>query len=86
MGYGFPFACTYASWFFDGYEKLYRENMKRGAESLQRYFMGVVDERMGRALAEFPEESFTYQTLIRELQWEPHKKNASCSFPVSVKE
>lgn len=84
MGYGFPFACTYATWFFDEYEKLYRDSMKRGAISLQKFFNGAIDGRMQRVLACFPEESFTYRTLIQKLQEERYEKILHIIFPFQL--
>lgn len=84
MGYGFPFACTYATWFFDEYEKLYRDNMKRGAMSLQNFFNGAIDGRMRRALACFPEENFTYRTLIPKLQEERYGEMFHIIFPFQL--
>lgn len=85
MGYGFPFACTYGNtWFFDGYEELYKKNMSRGARSLQKYFQGSADGRMQKALACFPEERFTYATLIQALQKEQYQKMLHVLFPFEL--
>lgn len=84
MGYGFPFACTYSTWFFDGYQKIYRDNMKLGATILQKFFHGTTDERMRRTLACFPGESFTYRTLISKLQEEQYKEMIHILFPFQL--
>lgn len=85
MGYGFPFACTYGNtWFFDGYEELYKKNMDRGAKSLQKYFQGTADGRMQKALACFPKERFTYETLISALQKEQYQKMLHVLFPFEL--
>jgi len=82
MGYGFPFACTYGNtWFFEGYEDIYRKNMRQGAKSLKKYFQGNVDQRMQQVLECFPEEKFTYGTLIQALLKEQYKKMLYRLFP-----
>lgn len=85
MGYGFPFACTYGgSWFFAEYEKIYKANIRWGAESLQKYFRGDKDERMKRALDCYPEESFTYGTLLQALQKKQYEKMLHILFPFQL--
>jgi len=85
MGYGFPFACTYGgSWFFGEYEKIYKANIRRGAESLKKYFQGDKDERMKRALDCFPEESFTYGTLLQALQKKQYERMLHVLFPFQL--
>ena len=36
--YGFPFACTHAGWFFEGYDVLYRRILDEGAWSLHDFW------------------------------------------------
>ncbi len=84
-GYGFPFACTYGNtWFFDAYEDLYKKNMNCGARSLQKYFQHTADGRMQKALACFPKERFTYETLIQALQKEQYQKMLYVLFPFEL--
>lgn len=85
MGHGFPFACTYGnSYFYEDYEALYRANMEQGATSLHNYFQGVADERMARVLTCFPEETFTYRTLIRALHKKQNEKMLRILFPFQL--
>lgn len=84
MGYGFPFACTYSNYFFEEYEGIYRENMECGAISLHNFFNGIIDGKMRKALTCFPEESFTYKTLIQKLQEERYEKILHIIFPFKL--
>lgn len=85
MGYGFPFGCTYGgSYYYDGYDKAYKNNFKYGVESLQKCFIGEGDRKIDRMCALYPEEKFTYVTLIEKLRDVNNKEMLYILFPYQL--
>ena len=82
MLYGFPFACTFMEhYYFSGYESLYRDNLKKGIESLEKYYNGKKDKKISRAMALFEEEQFTYESFIEALNNEKYSNMLYILFP-----
>lgn len=84
MGHGFPFAATYDKWFLNGYDRTYREILNNGWSCLQDFYEGRSNRTIQRMLRCFPEESFTYETLIEALPDERYEKMLHILFPYCV--
>lgn len=72
--YGFPFACTYAGWFFDGYDILYRKVLDEGAWTLRNLWEHGQSDWLVKQLQPYPEIQLTYGSLIEALlkpEYEP---------------
>lgn len=72
--YGFPFACTYAGWFFDGYDILYRKVLDEGAWILRNLWEHGQSDWLIKQLQPYPEIQLTYGSLIEALlkpEYEP---------------
>lgn len=86
MGYGFPFACTYAGrYYFDGYDRLYRDIFDKGVVCLQEYYDGKENKKVMRAMNLFPEEQFTYESFIEALDTKRHNRMLYMLFPYQLK-
>lgn len=67
--YGFPFACTHAGWFYEGYDVLYRKILEEGVWSLRDYWdQGVPSDWMKKQMEPYPDIRQSYDGLVEALQ------------------
>lgn len=82
MGYGFPFACTYGrKFYFDGYDKKYRNNFENGVNCLQEFYEKKQNKKIKRIMNAYPEEKFDYQALVQAMDDGEHKEILHIVFP-----
>lgn len=84
MCHGFPFAATYDRWFLKGYDSVCRRVFKNGIRCLQDFYDGKSNRTVERMLRCFPEETFTYETLIPVLHEERYGKMLRILFPFQL--
>lgn len=66
--YGFPFACTHAGWFFEGYDVLYRRILDEGAWSLHDFWEhGKPSDWLEKQIAPYGIHP-SYEAIIEALQ------------------
>lgn len=66
--YGFPFACTHAGWFFEGYDVLYRRILDEGVWSLHDFWeQGKPSDWLGKQLEPYDIQPI-YDALVDALQ------------------
>lgn len=85
--YGFPFACTHAGWFFEGYDVLYRKTLEEGVWSLRNLWeQGVPSDWLGKQMEPYPDIRPVYGDLIKALQ-RPEYEHLLCRlFPLRLTE
>lgn len=85
--YGFPFACTHAGWFFEGYDVLYRKTLEEGVWSLRDYWdQGVPSDWLEKQMEPYPDIQQSYDGLIAALQ-KPEYESLLCRlFPFRLTE
>lgn len=85
--YGFPFACTHAGWFFEGYDTLYRKILEEGVWSLRDFWdQGVSSEWLKKQMEPYPDIRQSYGDLIAALQ-KPEYESLLCRlFPLRLTE
>lgn len=85
--YGFPFACTHAGWFFEGYDVLYRKTLEEGVWSLHDYWEhGVPSDWLEKQMEPYPDIPQSYDGLIAALQ-KPENEPLLCRlFPFRLTE
>lgn len=67
--YGFPFACTHAGWFYEGYDVLYRKTLEEGIWSLRNLWeQGEPSDWLGKQMEPYPDLRLTYGALVDALQ------------------
>ncbi len=81
MCYGFPFAATYDKWFLNGYDQAYRDILEDGINCLQDFYDQKYNAAVQRMLQCFPEEHFTYKTLIAALLDSRYSRMLHILFP-----
>lgn len=84
MCHGFPFAATYDKWFLNGYDLIYRRVLSNGIQCLQDFYDGKNNATIQRMQRCFPEEHFTYETLIHTLLQEEYSKMLHILFPYKL--
>lgn len=66
--YGFPFSCTYAGWFYEGYDSLYRKVFDEGAWVLHDFWeQGTPSDWMRKQMDQYKDIQPTYGGLIGAL-------------------
>lgn len=85
--YGFPFACTHAGWFFEGYDVLYRKILEEGVWSLRNLWeQGVPSDWLEKQMESYPDIRPVYGDLIKALQ-RPEYEHLLCRlFPLRLTE
>lgn len=66
--YGFPFACTHAGWFFEGYDSLYRKVFDEGAWTLRDLWEHSPSEWLEKQMLPYPDINPSYEDLVEALQ------------------
>lgn len=66
--YGFPFACTHAGWFFDGYDSLYHKVLDEGAWTLRDLWEHGPSEWLKKQMLPYPDINLSYECLVDALQ------------------
>lgn len=73
--HGFPFACTHAGWFFEGYDNLYQKVFDEGAWVIRDFWkQGVPSVWLQKQMKPYPEIRPTYEGLAKALlktEYEP---------------
>lgn len=65
--YGFPFACTHAGWFFDGYDILYRKILDEGIWTLRNLWEHNQSDWLIKQMQPYPDIQHTYGSIIEAL-------------------
>lgn len=66
--YGFPFACTHAGWFFDGYDSLYQKVLDEGIWTLRSLWEHGLSDWLEKQMQPYPEIRPAYEGLVTALQ------------------
>ena len=75
--YGFPFACTHAGWFFEGYDSLYRKVFDEGAWTLRDLWEHGPNEWLEKQMLTYPDINPSYEGLVEALQ-KPQYESLLC--------
>lgn len=85
--YGFPFACTHAGWFYEGYDVLYRKTLEEGVWSLRDFWdQGTPSDWLKKQMEPYSDIRPVYGDLIKALQ-KPEYGHLLCRlFPLRLTE
>lgn len=85
--YGFPFACTHAGWFYEGYDVLYRKTLEEGVWSLRGFWeQGVPSDWLKKQMEPYQDIRQSYDGLVEALQ-KPEYESLLCRlFPFRLTE
>lgn len=75
--YGFPFACTHAGWFYEGYDSLYRKVFDEGAWTLRDLWEHGTNEWLEKQMLTYPDINPSYEVLVEALQ-KPQYESLLC--------
>lgn len=85
--HGFPFACTHAGWFFEGYDTLYRKILEEGVWSLRDYWdQGVPSDWLKKQMEPYPDIRQSYGGLVEALQKSEYEPLLCRLFPFRLTE
>lgn len=84
--YGFPFACTHAGWFFEGYDSLYRKVFDEGAWTLRNLWENGLSDWLEKQMEPYPEIYPTYEELVTALQKPEYEALLCRLFPFRLTE
>lgn len=85
--YGFPFACTHAGWFFEGYDVLYRKTLEEGIWSLRNLWeQGEPSDWLGKQMEPYPDLQLNYGVLLDALQKPEYESLLYRLFPFRLTE
>lgn len=75
--YGFPFACTHAGWFYEGYDSLYRKVFDEGTWVLRDLWEHGPSEWLKKQMLPYPDINLSYECLVDALQ-KPQYESLLC--------
>lgn len=84
--YGFPFACTYAGWFFEGYDVLYRKILDEGIWTLRNLWEHGPSDWLIMQMEQYPDIELSYEGLIKALQKSQYEPLLFRIFPFRLTE